>query len=282
MVHRKKKSKLLQILTVKKTPIVLVLILINKSTALAQGRWSLGLELTRRSELRKYEDSYQYLFTKGGGGPVFPIGVNVAFQYSERWRFESGLISTPYSRTVGVYFNEQGYRRLLNKPIIYSGHRKTIEIPLTAVYKTNFQRRSLQLNIVGGLNTYILDASINASGFAGLPAIPVSPAPPLGLTVQYNDRNLSKYNISLEAGTEVMWSLGNRFLFIYRFTGRVGFIDMVEMEGNYITFRNTIANTENTYPFRVVSSGSALHHTFSLRYRMGKKKERDNWWEYEN
>lgn len=269
-------------MAVNKFLLVLIIVFATNSTSLAQGRWTLGLELTRRSELRKYEDSYQYLLTKGGGGPVFPIGVNVAFQYSERWRFESGLISTPYSNTVGVYFNEPGYRRVLDRPLIYVGSTSTLNIPMTAVYKTNFSRRSLQLNIVGGLNTYILDGSINASGSAGLPAIPVSPAPPTGLTVQYNDRNLSKYNFSLEAGAEAMWNLGNRFVFIYRFTGRLGFIDMVEMEGNYITFRNTIANTENIYPFRVVSSGSALHHTFSLRYRMGKKKERENWWEYEN
>lgn len=282
MDHQRKKFKLLQILTFKNIPIVFMLILVTNSTSLAQGRWSLGLELTRRSELREYEDSYQYLFTKGGGGPVFPVGVNVAFQYSERWRFESGLINTPYSRTVGVYFNEPGYRRVLDRPLIYIGSTSTLQIPLTAVYKTNFHWRSVQLNFVGGINNYILDASINASGIAGLPAIPVSPSPPTGLTLQYNTRNLSKYNFSLEAGAEAMWDLGNRFLFIYRFTGRLGFIEMVEMEGNYITFRNTIANPENIYPFRIVSSGSALHHTFSLRYRMGKKKVKENWWEYED
>lgn len=282
MVHQRKKFKLLQSLTVKKILIVFVLILATNFLSLAQGRWTLGLELTRRSELRKYEDSYQYLLTKGGGGPVFPFGVNVAFQYSERWRFESGMISTPYSLTVGVYYNEPGYRRVLDRPLIYAGSTSTLQVPMTAVYNTNFNWRSVQLNIVGGLNTYILNESINACGIAGLPAIPVFPAPPTGLTVQYNDRNLSKYNFSLEAGAEAMWNLGNRFVFIYRFTGRLGLVDMVEMEGNYITFRNTIANPENNYPFRIVSSGSALHHTFSLRYRMGKKKERENWWEFEN
>lgn len=260
----------------------LLLMLSSHATSLAQGKWILGLELTRRSELRQYEDSYQYLFTRGGGGPVFPAGLNVAYQHSEKWRFESAFISTPYSRTVGVYYNEPGYERLFNRPVAYVPNLLTFEIPMRVAYSPGLNLGRFQINFIGGLNTYILDGSLNSIGNPGLPAIPVVPTPPTNLSVVYQDRPLSRINFSLEAGSEAMLPLGKRFIFLYRFTGRLGFIDMVEMEGNYITGQNLSLNPENTYPFRVVSNGSALHHTFSLRYRLGKKKVKENWWEYED
>jgi hypothetical protein len=259
----------------------MLLILSTHAASLAQGKWALGFEFTRRSELRQYEDSYQYLFTRGGG-PLFPAGLNVAYQYSEKWRFESGFISTPYSRTVGVFYNEPGYRRVFNRPVLYTNNLLTFEVPLRLVYNPNFSWKGIQFNIIGGLNTYILDGSINSIGQGGLPAIPVVPTPPTNLSVVYQSRPLSRVNFSLEAGPEAMLPLGKRFIFLYRFTGRLGFIDMVEMEGNYITGQNLSLNPENIYPFRVVSNGSALHHTFSLRYRLGKKKVNENWWEYED
>lgn len=242
----------------------------------------MGLDIARRSEIRQYEDSYKYLFTRGGGGPVFSIGGSIAFQYNEKWRFESGLLSTPYSNSVSVFYNEPGYSRLLNRPLMYINHTNTLEIPMKAIFNTQISWKSIQFNLVGGFNTYLLAGNINSWGYAALPSIPVSPSPPTNLSVQYSDRNLSKINFSLEAGGEAMWNLGKRFIFIYRFTGRLGFIDMVEMEGSYKTGQNISENPENIYPFRVVTNGSALHHTFSLRYIMGKKKEKENWWEYED
>jgi hypothetical protein len=258
------------------------LVLLIQVPSLAQGKWTLGLELTRRSELRQYEDSYKYLFTRGGGGPVFPAGLNVAYQYSEKWRFESGFISTPYSQTVGVYFNEPGYQRIFNRPIVYIDNLLTFEVPLRVAYNPNFSWKGVQFNLIGGVNTYILDGFLSSTGEAGLPAIPVVPTPPTNLSVVYRDRPLSRINFSLEAGAEAMMPIGKRFIFLYRFTGRLGFIDMVEMEGDYITGQNISENPENIYPFRIVSNGTALHHTFSLRYRLGKKKEKENWWENED
>ena len=119
-------------------------------TSLAQGKWTWGLEVANRSELRKYEDSYQYLFKGTRGSAAFPVGMNVAFQYSERWRFESGLISTPYSRTVAVYYNEPGYTRIANRPVSYRNHMATLEIPLRIVYNTNLRWKSIQFNVMGG------------------------------------------------------------------------------------------------------------------------------------
>lgn len=265
----------------KRSLLCFLLILLSHAPSLAQGKWTLGLELTRRSELRQYEDSYRYLLTRGGGGPVYPVGLNVAYQYSEKLRFESGFISTPYSQTVGVFYNEPGYRRVFNRPVLYTNNQPTFEVPLRLIYNPNFTWKGIQFNLFGGLNTYILDGSINSFGEGGLPSIPVVPSPPTNLSVVYQVRPLSRINFSLEAGPEAMLPLGKRFVVLYRFTGRLGFIDMVEMEGNYITGQNMSLNPENIYPFRVVSNGSALHHTFSLRYRLGKKKFKENWWEYE-
>lgn len=69
--------------------------------SMAQGRWTIGLDMARRIEIRQYQDSYKYLFT--GGVPVLSIGGSIAFQYNDKWRFESGLFNTPYSNTVAVY-----------------------------------------------------------------------------------------------------------------------------------------------------------------------------------
>lgn len=188
-------------------------------TGLAQGKWTMGFDVARRTELRQNEDSYKYLFRNGG--QVFSIGGSLAFQYNEKWRFESGLFSTPYSRTVAIYYNEPGYKRLLKRPLMYVGNTNSLEIPLKVVYNPSIFWKSIQFNIVGGLNTYLLAGNINSWGEAGLPAIPVFPAPPTNLSVVYNTRNLSKVNFSLEAGGEAMWHLGKRFIFIYRFTGRL-------------------------------------------------------------
>jgi hypothetical protein len=242
----------------------------------------MGLDIARRSEIRQYEDSYKYLFTRGGGGPVFSIGGSIAFQYNEKWRFESGLLSTPYSRTVAVFYNEPGYSRLLNRPLMYGSHTNSLEIPMKIIYNPSVKWKSIQFNIIGGINNYLLAGNINSRGETWLSSIPVNPSPPTNLSVQYFTENLSTINFSLEAGTEAMWNLGKRFIFIYRFTGRLGFIDMVEMEGSYKTGQNISENPESIHPFRVVTNGTALHHTFSLRYRLGKKNEKENWWEYED
>jgi|GEM_PF-1055432 len=267
---------------IKRYSITLLIILALQVHSLAQGRWTLGLEATRRIELRKYEDSYRYLLKRGGFESKFPVGVNVAFQYSEKWRFESGFISTPYSETVAVFYNEPGYQRLFDRPLIYIGSTSTFEIPLKVAYNPGFRWKGIQLNIIGGFNTYILDGVLNSMGEAGLPSIPVWPSPPTNLSVIYNMGPISRINFSLETGAEAMKELGRRFIVLYRFSARLGLIDMVEMEGNYKTGQNILENPENIYPFRVVSNGSALHHTFSLRYRLGKKKEKQNWWEDED
>ncbi|MHA7130023.1 hypothetical protein [Algoriphagus namhaensis] len=251
-----------------------------QTTSLAQGKWSIGFTMASRSEWRQYQDSYQYLFK--GSGQSFSFGGSLAYQHSEKWRWETGLFSTPYSRTVGVYYNEPGYRRLLNRPIIYVSHTNTLEIPLKAIYSTPWKWKNIQINVIGGFNTYVLAENIDSRGRAGLPAIPVSPAAPTNLSVVYSDRNLSKVNFSLEAGGEAFWKWSDRFHFIYRLTGRVGFIDMVEMQGDYRTGENLTLNPDKIYPFRVVSRGSALHHTFSLRFVMGKKKWKEDWWEDED
>ncbi len=259
---------------------IIFALFISYTTSLAQGRWSLGFDVARRSEIRQYQDSYQYIYK--GGGPVFSIGGSIAFQYNEKWRFESGLLSTPYSRTVAVYYNEPGYKRLLNRPLMYGSHTNSLEIPMKIIYNPSVKWKSIQFNIIGGINNYLLAGNINSRGETWLSSIPVNPSPPTNLSVQYFTENLSTINFSLEAGTEAMWKLGKRFIFIYRFTGRLGFIDMVEMEGSYKTGQNISENPESIHPFRVVTNGTALHHTFSLRYRMGKKKEKENWWEDED
>jgi hypothetical protein len=231
--------------------------------------------MAKRSEIRQYQDSHKYLYK--GGVPVLSLGGSLAFQYNNKWRFESGLISTPYYRSAAVYYNEPGYKRILNRPLMSIGNTNTLEIPLKVVYSPSISWKSIQVNLLGGFNTYLLTDNINAWGEAGLPSIPVSPSPPTNLSAVYNTRNLSKINYSLEAGIEAMWHLGNRLIFIYRFTGRIGFTEMAEMEGNYITGQNIAEKSENIYPFRIISRGSALHHTFSLRYKMGKDKTKDNW-----
>lgn len=266
----------------KSTLISACLMLVVQSTSLAQGKWTLGLEMTNRSELRRYEDSYKYLFKGTKGSSEFPVGLNVAFQYSERWRFESGLISTPYSRTVAVYYNEPGYTRLTNKPLSFTAATATLEVPLRLAYNPKLNWKFIQFNLIGGLNTYFLRESIDSWGRSGIPDIPVWPSAPTNLTAVYEHQNLSKINFSLEAGAEAVKKIGKRFVFIYRFSGRVGFIDMVEMKGDYRTGENLTVNPTNIYPFLVVSNGSALHHTFSLRYRLGKKIEKENWWEDED
>ncbi len=240
----------------------------------------MGFTMASRSEWRQYQDSYQYLFKGSGHG--FSFGGSLAYQHNEKWRWETGLFSTPYSNTVGVYYNEPGYRRMLNRPLMYVSHTNTLEIPIKAIYSTPLKWRNIQLNAIAGLNTYLLAENINSQGYAGLPAIPVSPASPTNLSVVYYDRNLSKVNFSLEAGGEAFWKWSERFHFIYRLSGRVGFIDMVEMKGDYRTGENLTVNPTNIYPFRVIANGSALHHTFSLRYRLGKKLEKENWWEDED
>lgn len=250
------------------------------ATSLAQGKWSMGFTMASRSELRQYQDSYQYLFK--GSGPAFSFGGSLAYQHSEKWRWETGLFSTPYSRTVGVYYNEPGYRRMLNRPVMYGSNTNSLEIPLKVIYSTPLRFKNIQFNILGGINTYLLASSYNVWGFTGLAAIPVSPSPPTNLSVVYNTRNLSKINFSLEAGGEAFWKLSERFHFIYRLSGRVGFIEMVEMQGDYRTGDNLTLNPDRIYPFRVVSRGSALHHTFSLRFVMGRKKWKENWWEDED
>ncbi|MBY5949421.1 hypothetical protein KUV23_00470 [Algoriphagus marincola] len=249
------------------------------TTSFPQGKWSMGFTMASRSEWRQYQDSYQYLFK--GSGQGFSFGGSLAYQHNEKWRWETGLFSTPYSNTVGVYYNEPGYRRMLNRPVMYVSHTNTLEIPLKAIYSTPLKWRNIQINVVAGFNTYLLAENINSQGYAGLPAIPVSPAPPTNLSVVYNDRNLSKVNFSLEAGGEAFWKLSERFHFIYRLSGRVGFIEMVEMQGDYRTGDNLTLSPDKIYPFRVVSRGSALHHTFSLRFVMGRKKWKENWWEDE-
>jgi hypothetical protein len=264
---------------IKRYSISILTILVLHVHSLAQGKWTLGLEATRRIELRKYEDSYRYLLKRGGFESVFPVGVNVAYQYSEKWRFESGLLSTPYSRTVAVFYNEPGYQRLFNRPLFFINPTSTFEIPLKVAYHPGFRWKRIQFNVIGGLNTYILDGVLDSMGEAGLPSVPVLPTPPTNLSVIYNMRPISRINFSLETGAEAMRELGRRFIVLYRFSARLGLIDMVEMEGNYKTGQNILENPENIYPFRIVSNGTALHHTFSLRYRLGKKKEKENWWE---
>jgi hypothetical protein len=250
------------------------------TTSLAQGKWSMGFTMASRSEWRQYSDSYQYLFK--GGSPVFSFGGSLAYQHNERWRFETGLFSTPYSNTVAVYYNEPGYQRMLNRPVMYVGNTNTLEIPFKVIYTTPLKWKAINFNLVAGFNTYFLAENINAQGKAGLPSIPVSPSPPTNLSVVYNDRNLSKINFSLEAGGEALWKLSDRFHLIYRLTGRIGFMEMVEMEGNYLTGENLSVNPDKIYPFRVISRGSALHHTYSLRFNMGRKKWKENWWENED
>lgn len=260
-------------------PLIFIIfsLFISFTTSLAQGRWSMGFDIARRSEIRQNEDSYKYMYTRGGGGPMFSIGGSIAFQHNEKWRFESGLMSTPYSNTVAVYYNEPGYKRLLNRPLMYVGNTNSLEIPIKIIYNPSVKWKSINFNLLAGFNTYLLAGSINSRGSIGLSSIPVNPSPPTNLSVIYFTENLSTINFSLEAGAEAMWDLGKHFIFIYRFTGRLGFIDMVEMEGSYKTGQNISENPENIYPFRVVTNGTALHHTFSLRYRMGKKKEKQNW-----
>jgi hypothetical protein len=165
---------------------------------------------------------------------------------------------------------------------MYGSNTNSLEIPLKAIYSTPLRFRNIQFNVIGGINTYLLASSYNVWGFTGLAAIPVSPSPPTNLSVAYNTRNLTKLNFSLEAGGEAFWKLSERFHFIYRLSGRVGFIEMVEMQGDYRTGDNLTLSPDKIYPFRVVSRGSALHHTFSLRFVMGKKKWKENWWEDED
>ena len=113
-----------------------------------QGKWSMGFDMASRSEWRKYEDSYRYLFK--GSSSVFSFGGSISYQHNERWRFESGLISTPYSRTIAVYYNEPGYKRMLNRPLMYIGHTNMLEVPIKAIYSAAIQWKAIQFNIVGG------------------------------------------------------------------------------------------------------------------------------------
>lgn len=160
---------------------------------------------------------------------------------------------------------------------MYISNTNTLEIPLKVVYNPSIHWKSIQFNVLGGFNTYVLIDNINTYREAGIPSIPVSPSPPTNLSAIYTTHNLSKINYSLEAGAEAMWHLGNRLIFIYRFTGRIGFAEIVEMEGNYVTGQNIAENPENIYLFRVISRGSAMHHTFSLRYKLGNNVVKYNW-----
>ncbi|WP_228691084.1 hypothetical protein [Lunatimonas sp.] len=108
----------------------------------------------------------------------------------------------------------------------------------------------------------------------GLSPIPVYPSPPSNLFVQYESYPLRKRSFAFEGGAEARWELSNRFLLIYRFTGLLGTKDMSKMEGYYEPDNPSIK-----YPFEIRSKGSAIHNTFSLRYRLGRKPQKENWWE---
>lgn len=51
---------------------------------------------------------------------------------------------------------------------------------------------------------------------------------------------------------------------------------MITMVGYYET-----DNPPTQYLFEVSSKESAIHNTYYIRYRFGKKKEKENLWEYE-
>lgn len=249
-------------------------IILNVSTSLAQGRLSVGFDLASRKEIRSYHDPQGYLNKQYT--PLFAIGGSLSYMINDKWEVESGIYETSFHQTVSAYYKEPGYIPLSGTGWQVNG-LKTLQIPLRGVYDLGLNWKRFSFSAIGGLNLYHLNGSLKTRGEAGLSAIPVYPTPPTNLMIYYESYPIRKSSIAFELGGQLKYQISNRLNFIYRFTALAGTRDMIKMEGYY-----EIDNPPTLYPFEVTSNGTALHHTFSLRYRMGKKKEKQNWWEYED
>lgn len=253
--------------------IILALAACNLSQAPAQGRLSVGFDLASRKEIRHYHDPQGYLHRRYT--PLFAIGGSILYSINDKWEIESGIYETSFHETISVYYKEPGYTLLANTGWQVGGMR-TLQIPLRGVYDIGLGWKSISFRAVGGINLYNLTLNLNSRGEAGLSPIPVSPSPPTNLRLYYESYPLRKNSLALEGGGEVRLPISSRLFFIYRFTILAGTRDMARMEGYY-----EIDQPLTRYPFEVTSRGSARHHTFSLRYRFGKKKEIENRWQME-
>lgn len=254
--------------------IILAVSAFTLDNCLAQGKVSIGFNLISRNERRTYHDPKGYLHRQYT--PLFAIGGILNYAINENWEIETGIYSTTFHQTISAYYKEPGFIPLSGTGWQVNG-LKTLLIPFRGIYNFDLRWKRLSFAAVGGLNLYNLSHSLDYRGEVGLSAIPVYPTPPTNLMIYYTSYPLRKNSLALEYGGEVRLPISNRLHFIYRFTVLSGTQDMIKMEGYY-----EIDNPPTQYLFEVSSKGSSVHNTFSIRYRFGKKKEKENWWEYED
>jgi hypothetical protein len=238
---------------------------------LAQGKLSVGFDLASRKEIRSYHDPKGYLHRKYA--PLFAMGGSLNYKINEKWQLETALYRTTFHETISAYYKEPGYIPMMQTGWQVNGV-KTLQIPLRVIYDLGLRWKGLSFSAVGGLNMYYITYSLASTGEAFLSAIPVYPTPPTELMIYYKSGPLRKSSLAFELGGESKLAISERLSFLYRFTYLQGTQDMLQITGYYETSR-----PPQKHEFEVVSKGSALHHTFSLRYRLGKKKTKENWWE---
>lgn len=264
----------LKLKSMPKKLIILAVSTIILSNCLAQGKLSVGFDLVSRNERRSYNDPKGYLHRQYA--PLFAIGGSLNYTLNEKWEIETGIYNTSFRQTISAYYKEPGFIPLSRTGWQVNG-LKTLIIPFRGIYNFDLRWKSISFAAVAGINLYTLTGSLDSRGEAGLSAIPVYPTPPTNLMIYYESYPVRKNSLALEYGGEVRLPISNRLFFIYRFTVLNGTKEMHRMEGYYET-----DNPRMRYDFEVSSKGSSIHNTFSIRYRLGKKKEKDNWWECED
>ena len=241
-------------------------------SASAQGKFSLGIDAGVRNEKARFDDPQGYIYRD-----LYPrgtVGITVGYFHSERWEFEIGFHRTTFSSSANAFYNEPGFKSFSRYGKSNSGGFPTLQVPIRGIFKTGIDVKKIELNLFGGLILYqqINNSTVGGSRGSGTDVFP-QPAPRLAL--QYDWEVLAKSSLAFELGTELRYKISDRFHLAYRFSGTLGTRDMIVMEGNY----NASNNPQVIHDFEVLQRGTSLNHFLSIRYKLGKKIEKEKWWE---
>ena len=238
----------------------------------AQGKFSLGIDAGVRNEKARFDDPQGYIFRDLW--PSATIGLAATYEYSDRWEFELGVYRTTFNVAISAYYREPGYMPFTRYGNQGGGGFATLQIPLRAIYSPGIQFRKFSLHFFGGVIMLQQFEFKSSTGFrgAGTDVFP-QPAPTIGM--EYASEISNRSSIALELGSEIRYQLSRRFHLAYRFSGNLGTTAKVRIYGEYFASNNP----QVIHDFEVLQRGTSLNHFLSIRYKLGKKIEKEKWWE---
>lgn len=258
----------LEFISIKRVYKIIIVVLISlpfwTGKGFSQHRLSVSFDVIFRNEIRDFQDPQGYLV--GGYMPRFALGGTLRYKFAPDFSVEAGIYETQFNRNVTGYYNEEGYQPIANSWFEGTDYR-TLQIPLRVIYDVPLPVSFIEIGVVGGLNVYDLNANMNiVRQNQSVSFIPMNPRSPEEFTGTMDTYPVRKNSVAFEGGIEARVPLFWRLELLYRLSRLWGTSTMVRMEGNYGPMSNP-----DQYSFEASSMGSAVHHTFSLRYKFGEK-----------